>query len=260
MGVNAQIAVPAFVAGEVLTAAEMTQINTGIPVFATTVTRDAAFGGAGEKVLAEGQFAYIEATNTTQYYDGTAWQSVGVTPGLVPIVPTSVAVTGGGASASTSANGQVTFTSCATLLLNGVFSSTYSNYRIIFEGTNSITTTVSMRLSTGGTPNTTANYNHERVVANGGTVAAARVSSATSFTEFFNNVNSTQGDNNSIDIFNPFATKNTGFNTLGYSTSVGGYWQTIGGHFAATTSFDGFQLIPASGASSGTMSVYGYTI
>jgi len=57
--------------------------NSGIPVFATTVTRDAAFGGTGEKTLAEGQFAYLEDTNTTQYYDGAAWQSVGVSPGLV---------------------------------------------------------------------------------------------------------------------------------------------------------------------------------
>jgi len=76
MGANAQTAVPAFTAGQVLTAAQQTQINTGIPVFATTTTRDAAFGGAGEKALAEGQFAYIEATNATQYYDGAAWQSV----------------------------------------------------------------------------------------------------------------------------------------------------------------------------------------
>jgi hypothetical protein len=76
MGANAQIAVPAFTAGQVLTAAQQTEINTGIPVFATTVTRDAAFGGANEKVLAEGQFAYIEATNTTQYYDGASWLAV----------------------------------------------------------------------------------------------------------------------------------------------------------------------------------------
>ena len=79
MGANAQTAVPVFTAGQVLTAVQQTQINTGIPVFATTVTRDAAFGGAGEKVLAEGQFAYIEATNTTQYYDGANWQSVAPT-------------------------------------------------------------------------------------------------------------------------------------------------------------------------------------
>ena len=80
MGANAQTAVPAFTAGQVLTAAQQTQINTGIPVFATTVTRDAAFGGTGEKTLAEGQFAYIEATDATQYYDGAAWQSVAFTP------------------------------------------------------------------------------------------------------------------------------------------------------------------------------------
>ena len=77
MGANAQTAVPAFTAGQVLTAAQMTEVNTGIPVFATTTTRDAAFSGTGEKVLAEGQFAYIEATNTTQFYDGAAWLALG---------------------------------------------------------------------------------------------------------------------------------------------------------------------------------------
>jgi hypothetical protein len=63
--------------GEVLTAADLNITNSGIPVFATTVTRDAAFGGTGEKTLAEGQFAYIEATNTTQVYDGAAWVALG---------------------------------------------------------------------------------------------------------------------------------------------------------------------------------------
>ena len=73
MGVNAQTSVPAFTAGQVLTAAEMTEVNTGIPVFATTVTRDAAFGGAGEKDLAQGQYAYIESTSTLMVYSGSAW-------------------------------------------------------------------------------------------------------------------------------------------------------------------------------------------
>jgi hypothetical protein len=85
MGANAQTAVPVFTAGQVLTAQQQTEINTGVPVFATTVTRDAAFGGAGEKTLAEGQFAYIEATNTTQYYDGAAWQSLVTASGVVQV-------------------------------------------------------------------------------------------------------------------------------------------------------------------------------
>jgi len=75
MGVNAQTTVPAFTAGAVLTASQQTQINTGIPVFATTTTRDAAFG-TGKKTLAQGQYAYIEATSTLQVYTGTAWLTV----------------------------------------------------------------------------------------------------------------------------------------------------------------------------------------
>jgi hypothetical protein len=77
MGANAVTTVPVYVAGEVLTAADLNITNSGIPVFASTVERDAAFGGTGEKVLAEGQFAYLETGNVTQYYDGAAWQSVG---------------------------------------------------------------------------------------------------------------------------------------------------------------------------------------
>jgi hypothetical protein len=76
MGANAQTIVPVFTAGQVLTAEQVTQINTGIPVFATTTTRDAAFGGTGEKALAEGQFAYTEDTNTTWYYTGSVWSPV----------------------------------------------------------------------------------------------------------------------------------------------------------------------------------------
>lgn len=78
MGVNAQTSVPTFTAGEVLTAANMNiSARTGVPVFANTTTRDAAFGGTGEKTLAEGQLAYLEDSNIVQYYDGAAWATLG---------------------------------------------------------------------------------------------------------------------------------------------------------------------------------------
>ena len=77
MGANAVTTVPVYTAGEVLTAADLNITNSGIPVFAGTAERDAAFGGTGEKTLAEGQFAYLETGNVTQYYDGAAWQAVG---------------------------------------------------------------------------------------------------------------------------------------------------------------------------------------
>ena len=91
MGANAQTTVPTFVASQVLTADQQNQsARTGVPVFATTVERDAAFGGSGEKTLAEGQLAYLESTNVVQYYDGAAWATVGpITSGVVQVKSTT---------------------------------------------------------------------------------------------------------------------------------------------------------------------------
>lgn len=76
MGANATTTVPVYVAGEVLTAADLNITNSGIPVFADSTARDAGFGGTGEKTLAEGQFAYLESDNRVYYYDGAAWLQV----------------------------------------------------------------------------------------------------------------------------------------------------------------------------------------
>jgi len=101
MGANAQTSVPLFVANAILTAAQQNiSAATGVPVFATTVTRDAAFGGSN-KVLAEGQLAYIEATDIVQYYTGSAWATLAPTASKVAQV-VSTAKTDTFTSASTS--------------------------------------------------------------------------------------------------------------------------------------------------------------
>lgn len=66
-----------FSPGETLTAAKLDDVNCGIHVFSGTATRDAAYGGSGERTLAEGEFAYLADSNTTQYYDGSSWLSLG---------------------------------------------------------------------------------------------------------------------------------------------------------------------------------------
>ena len=77
MGLNAQTTVPSFQAAQVLTSDQMNQsARTGVPVFADTTARDAAFGGTGEKTLAEGQLCYLESTNKVQFYDGTSWANL----------------------------------------------------------------------------------------------------------------------------------------------------------------------------------------
>jgi hypothetical protein len=76
MGANAQTTVPTFVTSQVLTAAQVNQINTGVPVFADSSARTAAFGGSGEKVLAQGQLSYLESDGKIYVYSGTAWVSI----------------------------------------------------------------------------------------------------------------------------------------------------------------------------------------
>jgi len=99
---NTQTTVPLFVANQVLTANQQNlSAGTGVPVFATTVTRDAAFGGSN-KALAEGQLAYIEASNIVQYYDGAAWATVGPsTSQFATFNETQANNTDGGASVGT---------------------------------------------------------------------------------------------------------------------------------------------------------------
>ena len=78
MGANAQTTVPTFTAAQVLTADQMNQsARTGVPVFADTTARDAAFGGSGEKTLAEGQLCYLESTDKVQFYNGSSWANLG---------------------------------------------------------------------------------------------------------------------------------------------------------------------------------------
>jgi hypothetical protein len=70
-----------FVSGEVLTAANVNQfLMRGVKVYADAATRDAAYGGAGEPTLEEGEVCYLISTNQVLAYDGAAWQAVGNAP------------------------------------------------------------------------------------------------------------------------------------------------------------------------------------
>jgi hypothetical protein len=70
-----------FVSGEVLTAANVMQfLMRGVKVFADAATRDAAYGGAGEPTLEEGEVCYLIDTNQVLAYDGAVWQAIGSAP------------------------------------------------------------------------------------------------------------------------------------------------------------------------------------
>lgn len=64
--------------GDVVTAADVNQyLMRGVKVFANAATRDAAYGGAGEPTLEEGEVCYLLDTNQMLTYSGSVWSSIG---------------------------------------------------------------------------------------------------------------------------------------------------------------------------------------
>jgi hypothetical protein len=236
MGVNAQTTVPTFTASQVLTADQMNQsARTGVPVFAGTTERDAAFGGSGEKTLAEGQLCYLESTNVVQYYDGAAWATVGPsTPGGLVLISNTVIG---------SAVSSVTVSNC--------FSSTYDNYCILMSG--GASTTAQWGSLTFGA--TTTGYYYFQVYGDttGTTVNGNNGNNVASFVNAFGL--STNGYMGRVDVFNPNLAKYTYVNyqnTRGDNVNVG-----AAGWVANTTQYTGF-TITFTNATGGNVRVYGY--
>jgi hypothetical protein len=235
MGANAQTSVPAFTAGQVLTAQQQTEINTGIPVFATTTTRDAAFGGTGEKTLAEGQFAYIEATNTTQYYDGAAWQTVGA-----------------GLNFITSTSG----TAAASLIIDNCFTSTYENYRLIVVGKASTDVYCKIQFRVGGVAAAT-NYAYQTFTVNGTSTVAASASAQTGGHLFATNTDDTNAS--SIDLYKPNIAIATGYTAASLYNSGTISYNFVSGRHSTATAYDGFVIYPTTGTITASVYVYGYS-
>ena len=84
-----------FNTGDVLTAAQVQYNlqNQTIMYFASSAARSSALGAA----VVEGMFSYLADTNSTEYYDGAAWQSIS-NPGDITGVTAGTGISGGGTS------------------------------------------------------------------------------------------------------------------------------------------------------------------
>lgn len=235
---NTQTSVPAFTAGQVLTAQQQTEINTGIPVFADETARNNGFGGTGEKVLAEGQFAYLEDSNTTQYYDGSAWLSVGGTFALTLISTTTIG------------------SAVSSVTVSNAFSSTYDNYKIIISG-GAGSTDGSLKMTLGATStnyywngsygglNWTNTINGD---ASGGITSSLGVGLFSANSIFAN-----------IELSCPNLAKVTSYASQQVRTATGGFFGTFGGFLNDTTQYTAFTITTSTGTlTGGTIKVYGY--
>jgi hypothetical protein len=238
MGDNAQTSVPKFTSGDVLTAANTNLLSNGIPVFSGTATRDDSFGGTGEKTLAEGQFAFLEDTNTTQYYDGAAWQPVGTAPGLVYI-------TG------------ATFTAASTVIADGCFTSAYRNYKIFIDGeAASGQPKLRWYFRTSGVDNTGSTYFNGFLTSTANAVSVAEYAGAAAFGGISNFGDVTASLD--LTLFAPQVAEKTKYNSLFSSFSAtDGLSGLTSGMFNATTQFDGIKFFPASSTITGQYRIYG---
>jgi hypothetical protein len=242
MGANAVTTVPVYVAGEVLTAADLNITNSGIPVFASSVERDAAFGGTGEKTLAEGQYAFLEDTNATQFYDGATWQPVGTPPGLVCV------------------KAETAFSAVASLTVDSIFTSTYTNYKIVMQVEQSANTNVLLNFR-AATVDASTNYNYELANIDGTALSASRNISQTAAAVVGSSGGGGGVIGSNIEIYGPqiaaatqlFATNSAPFTASYYLINL------IGANHSTATAYDGFKLSVASGTMTGSYTIYGYS-
>jgi hypothetical protein len=235
---NEQTTVPLFVSGEVLTADDMNlSAGTGVPVFATTVTRDAGFSGAGEKVLAEGQLCYLSSTNVVQYYDGAAWATVG--PAAAGALTLISATTIGSAVSS--------------VTVTGAFSATYDAYKIVVTG-GVASGNIQMQFLLGAS---TTTYYNSLIYAPFASGTPAGIGNNNQASWDYVGYGTTDSLSFNADILDPFAAKYTKLVNAVY-TAANEAGSASGVHKTAT-SYTSFIIRPSSGTfTGGTIRVYGY--
>jgi hypothetical protein len=220
--------------------------------------------GAGALTVSGGTI--VGTTVTTAQYQGlsfvyvasgTTWYSIApnaTAPGLAIVTPTSIANSGGSASAS---GGAVTFTGVSSISLNGVFTSASDNYRVVFDYAASADMGLQARLRAAGTDRTGSVYVAERLLADGTGVSANRATQ-TSF-NYIGYGNNTARNNLSFDMFSPAIAANaTSFNSnyhYSYNTTVAGLGTGI---YTTADANDGITIFPSAGTITGTIRVYGY--
>ena len=180
--------------------------------------------------------------------------------GIYLIKPTTVDKTGAGSTATISANGSVTFDNCASLSLNGVFSTDYDNYMVVaWQQVNGATYDgVYYRLRSFGTDNTTASsYVYQYLYASSATVQAAR--NTTTF--WYNTVAPATYPAGSVGYFyGPYLSQPTAQRIISsYDISGPDIWDVVGTH-NQSTSYDGFTMYPSTTTGrpiKGRVAVYG---
>jgi hypothetical protein len=225
------VAYKVFTNGSVLQASEINDnlMRQSVMVFSNAAARTAAI-----TVPLEGMLTWLEDINAYQSYNGTAW----VSPDDFALV------------------GKITFTSASTFSVDNVFSSLYSNYRILLDiSAYSAAPALNFRLRSGGSDLGTGSTNYSYSNVFHSTASFFRNSSGTGLIELQAAIGG-PATVLSLDVYTPFATERTRLAGVGHH--VEGISLTSSGSYLPTTSADGFTISVSAGTFTGNARIYGY--
>lgn len=178
--------------------------------------------------------------------------------GLIPVKPSTVAV--GSGSAAISAKGTVTFTGASTVSLNGVFTTAYSHYMVVFSEDSSTATgnPFYCRFRTAGVDNTNANYYWGGTFTRISGVQGAHAGNGSSVLQL-GYIHTSPFTSGVLYITNPQKAIFTTFDFSFFGQDSTGALSTIAaGTFNLNTQFDGITFFPSAGNMTGSVTIYGF--
>jgi hypothetical protein len=192
-----------------------------------------------------GQTIFETNTKRLVIYDGASWVYVAdadTPPGLELV------------------KAQTSFTTASTITVDNVFTSAFTNYKIIVNCAASTTSNAQMRLRGSGSSISTSTYNAVYLLV----TTASTIARLANQTEFRFGTFETTRNYYEITIGAPQLAQATTFMSEGliaeganYTTMRQEYWR---GANTNATAYDGIEIYPNTGTFTGTYAIYGYRI
>jgi hypothetical protein len=188
----------------------------------------------------EGQVIFQKDTDQLLVWNGTAW-----------VIPNSPAQNPSGLEYITGGS----FSAVTEILVDSVFTSTYRNYRIVFDALSSAGAGLFTFQVRAAGSTILANYNYSALDINGGSLSG-RVAAASTIIRF--GANDANGWNAAtLDILTPQIAQPTRL-ICAFNRNSATIVENVWGANTNSTSYDGFRIHVNSGTMTGSYTLYGY--
>jgi hypothetical protein len=278
-----------FATGDILTAADTNGylMSQTVMVFADSTARTAAITSPQQ-----GMVTFLKGTNSTEYYNGSAWVAIGggglssplttkgdvwgysTTNARVPVGTNGQVLTADStealgvkwATAATPSSGltlisRTTFSGVASHTVDSVFTSTYENYRIIINDWvgSAYNIVPQMQLRYGSNTSGSVIYGSSFGCAYTGLPLTSQSTTAAAALDFWRYIGDGTGSFISIDVerVGSGSAQKAHVNGIGM-TDAGSEHYKVAGIWTDPQAYTGFVLKTSSGTSTGKVSVYGY--